>query len=143
MPKEISRKTLAQIFQARMEEILEFVSAEIKSAGYEKKLIGGIVVTGGGALTRHITQLVEYKTGMDARVGMPNEHLSKGMVEEVKSPMYATGIGLVIHGLNKAEAMQQNAGEEEAADTTKKPVTVLERIKGWVESNMRNNILNE
>lgn len=102
-PKEISVKNLAYIIQARMEEIVEHVYYEIKSSGYEKKMIAGIVVTGGGAQLRHITQLIEYVTGMDARVGYPNEHLAKGMVDEIKSPMYATGIGLVIKGLQAIE----------------------------------------
>jgi cell division protein FtsA len=97
-PKEISVKNLANIIQARMEEIIENVYYEIKSSGYEKKLIAGIVVTGGGAQLKHITQLIEYITGMDTRIGYPNEHLSKAM-DEVKSPMYATGVGLVIKGL--------------------------------------------
>lgn len=102
-PKEISVKNLAYIIQARMEEIIEHVYYEIKSSGYEKKMIAGIVVTGGGAQLKHITQLIEYVTGMDARVGYPNEHLAKGMVDEIKSPMYATGIGLVIKGLQALE----------------------------------------
>src|SRR3546814_12074505 len=82
-----------------MEEIIEHVYYEIKSSGYEKKLIAGIVLTGGGAQLKHLTQLVEYVTGMDARIGYPNEHIARGTVEEIKSPMYATGIGLVIKAL--------------------------------------------
>lgn len=101
-PKEISVRNLANIIQARMEEIIENVYYEIKSSGYEKKLIAGIVVTGGGAQLKHITQLIEYITGMDARIGYPNEHLAKGF-DEVKSPMYATGVGLVIRGLKDFE----------------------------------------
>lgn len=100
-PKEISLKNLANIIQARMEEIIEHVHYEIRNSGYEKKLIAGIVVTGGGAQLKHITQLIEYITGMDTRIGYPNEHLAKGMVDEVKSPMFATGVGLVIKGLQK------------------------------------------
>lgn len=97
-PKEISVKNLSFIIQSRLEEIFEHVYFEIKSSGYERKLIGGIVLTGGGAQLKHMAQLVEYVTGMDARVGYPTEHLAKGMIEEVKSPMYATGIGLVLRG---------------------------------------------
>ena len=92
-------RNLAKIIQARVEEIFELVYCEIKNSGVEKKLIGGVVITGGGAQLKHVTHLAEYVTGLDARVGYPNEHLAKGMVEEVKSPMYATGIGLVIKGL--------------------------------------------
>ena len=101
-PKEISVKNLASIIQARMDEIIENVYYEIKSSGFEKKLIAGIVITGGGSQLKHITQSVEYITGMDTRIGYPNEHLGKGM-DEVKSPMYATGVGLVIKGLQELE----------------------------------------
>lgn len=101
-PKEISVKNLANIIQARMEEIIEHVYYEIKSSGFERKLIAGIVVTGGGSQLRHITQLIEYITGMDTRIGYPNEHLAKG-ADETKSPMFATGVGLVIKGLNEFE----------------------------------------
>jgi len=114
-PKEIGMKNLASIIQARIEEIFELVYCEIKNSGLEKKLIGGIVITGGGAQLKHITHLVEFITGLDARVGYPNEHLAKGMVEEVKSPMYATSIGLLIKGLKgeeRAEEKAQTTGKE-------------------------------
>jgi cell division protein FtsA len=100
--KEISVKNLSAIIQARMEEIIEHVYYEIKNSGYEKKLIAGIVITGGGAQLKHITQLVEYITGMDSRIGYPNEHLAKGS-ETVTSPMFATSVGLVMKALQKIE----------------------------------------
>ena len=99
-PREIAQQNLARIIQARMEEILEHVYYEIKSSGLQKKLQGGIVLTGGGAQLRHLPQLVEYITHIDARVGYPTEHLAKGMIDEVGSPDYATCIGLVLNGLN-------------------------------------------
>jgi len=108
-PKEISVKNLAFVIQARMEEIVEHVYYEIKSSGYEKKLIAGIVITGGGAQLKHLPQLVEYVTGLDCRVGYPNEHLAKNEVlpknvyEEMQSPAFATGIGLLIKGIQKME----------------------------------------
>lgn len=108
-PKEISVKNLAYIIQARMEEIIEHVYYEIKSSGYENKLIGGIVVTGGGAQLKHLVQLVEYITGIDCRIGFPNEHLAKNdelpknIFDELKSPLYATGIGLLIKGVEEEE----------------------------------------
>ncbi len=98
-PKEITLKNLANIIQARVEEIIEHVYFEIKNSGYEKKLIGGIVLTGGGAQLNHIAQLFEFITGMDTRIGYPNEHLAGNVPEELNSPMYSTGIGLVIRGL--------------------------------------------
>jgi cell division protein FtsA len=100
--KEISVKFLAQIIQARMEEILEFVLFEIKSSGYERKLAGGIVVTGGGSMLKHLPQLVMLTTGMDCRIGTPNEHLA-GNDDELKNPLYATGVGLVMKGIEKYE----------------------------------------
>jgi cell division protein FtsA len=110
-PKEISVKNLAHIIQARIEEIIDNVYYEIKNSGYEKKLIAGIVITGGGSQLKNITQLVEYITGMDTRIGYPNEHLGKGL-DEVKSPMYATGVGLVIKGLQDAEYSQSKNKHE-------------------------------
>ncbi|MFI5151213.1 MAG: cell division protein FtsA [Bacteroidia bacterium] len=107
--KEISVKNLSHIIQARMEEIIEHVYYEIKNSGFEKKLIAGIVVTGGGSQLKHITQLIEYVTGMDARLGYPNEHLAKSS-EEVTSPMYATGVGLVLRGLEETERHPEAQG---------------------------------
>ena len=101
-PKEVSIKLLAQIIQARMEEILEFVLFEIKSSGYERKLSAGIVVTGGGSMLKHIQQLVMLTTGMDCRIGTPNRNLASAD-NELKNPLYATGVGLVMKGIEKSE----------------------------------------
>lgn len=97
-PKEISLKNLAHIIEARMEEIIELVHTEIITSGYENKLAGGIVITGGGSQLNNVKQLCEYMTGMDARIGYPNEHLGKSKIETVKSPMFATTVGLVLSG---------------------------------------------
>jgi cell division protein FtsA len=100
--KEISVRNLSSIINARMEEILEHVYYEIKNSGFEKKLIAGIVVTGGGANLKHLPQLVEYITGMDTRIGHPNEHLAPG-VFDLSHPLYATGVGLVMKGFEESE----------------------------------------
>jgi cell division protein FtsA len=101
-PKEITLRNLASIIQARMEEIIEHVHYEIVNSGYEKKLIAGIVVTGGGAQLKHVTQLFEYMTGMTTRIGLPTEHLaSTNTIEAITSPTFATGIGLVMKGFEK------------------------------------------
>lgn len=105
--KEISVRNLSAIIQARMEEIIEHVHYEIKNSGYEKKLIAGIVVTGGGAQLKHITQLIEYITAMDTRVGYPNEHLAKG-TEDLTSPLFATSVGLVIKELQRLDKLNQD-----------------------------------
>jgi cell division protein FtsA len=101
-PKEISLKNLSKIIHARVVEIIEQVYAEIKLYGHEdskRKLIAGIVLTGGGAQLNHIKQLVEYITGMDTRIGFPNEHLAGDSDEELSSPMYATAVGLVMNSI--------------------------------------------
>jgi cell division protein FtsA len=102
--KEISERNLAHIIQARMEEILDHVYWEIRRSGFERKLSGGIVLTGGGSLLRNLTDLVEYHTGMTARLGMPVEHLSHGYDKAVASPIYSTAIGLLLKGIEDAEA---------------------------------------
>ncbi len=124
-PREISLKNLASIIQARMEEIIEHVYYEIKNSGYEKKLIGGIVVTGGGSNLRHLPQLMEYITGMDVRVGYPNEHLAPDNPEDVISPIFSTGVGLVMQGLEfKDELAHKGLSIEDWAEGKegKKPV---------------------
>ena len=81
---------------------------EIKNYGHEeqkKKLIAGIVLTGGGSQLKHLKQLVEYITGMDTRIGYPNEHLAGDSDEEVASPLYATAVGLL---MNSLEAKKKN-----------------------------------
>ncbi|KIX21847.1 cell division protein FtsA [Flavobacterium sp. 316] len=101
-PKEISLKNLSKIIHARVVEIIEQVYAEVKLYGHEdpkKKLIAGIVLTGGGAQLQHIKQLVEYITGMDTRIGYPNEHLAGNSNEELSSPLYATAVGLVMNSI--------------------------------------------
>lgn len=116
--KEISVKNLSAIIQARMEEIIEHVYYEIKNSGYEKKLIAGIVITGGGAMLKHLPQLVEYITGMDSRIGYPNEHLAKGS-EAVTSPMFATSVGLVMKGLEALEKQNKKNGTVKVTEAGK------------------------
>lgn len=114
-PKEITLKNLASIIQARMEEIVDQIYFEIKNSGFEKKLIAGIVLTGGGAQLKHIDQLTEFTTGMDTRIGYPNEHLSNSVSDDMASPMFATGVGLVIHGIERSaiDAALHSADEQE------------------------------
>ncbi len=117
-PKEITLRNLASIIQARMEEILEHVYYEVRNSGYEKKMIAGMVLTGGGAQLKHIAQLAEFTTGLDTRIGYPNEHLASSVPEEVTSPMFATGVGLVIHGLKKLD--YQNEKNKGAPDNARR-----------------------
>jgi len=109
-PKEITLKNLSKIIHARVQEIIEHVYLEIKNYGHETakgKLIAGIVLTGGGAQLKHLRQLVEYITGMDARIGFPNEHLAGDSDEALSSPAYATAVGLLMVGLDKMIKVQE------------------------------------
>jgi cell division protein FtsA len=103
-PKEISVKNLANIIQARMSEIMDFVTFHLKQVGLDNKMLnGGIVLTGGGAQLRHLIQLTEYTTGLNARIGYPNEHLAPGHIEELAKPTYSTCIGLILKGYSDYE----------------------------------------
>lgn len=130
-PKEITLRNLANIIQCRMEEIIELVHYEIKNSGYEKRLIGGIVVTGGGSQLKHITQLFEYVTGMDTRIGYPTEHLANtNKIEGLTSPMYSTGIGLVLQGFNKrtSEDIRNSANSNVKSHSKKTRGSFFEKL---------------
>src|SRR5699024_11483305 len=147
-PKEITLKNLSRIIHARLEEIIELVYLEIKNYGHEeqkKKLIAGIVITGGGAQLRHLKQLVEYITGMDTRIGYPNEHMAGNSSEEVTSPAYATVAGLVMHGIRTVQKEKEEAFEraqEEALEVAQEEASKVEEDQ-TVEDNKEEEVLEE
>ncbi len=119
-PKEITLKNLSKIIHARVVEIIEQVFLEIKNYGHEspkKKLIAGIVLTGGGSQLKHLKQLVEYITGMDTRIGYPNEHLAGNSDSETTSPMYATAVGLVMDSLVHIKKQKKTTQKHAVAST--------------------------
>jgi len=129
-PKEITLKNLSKIIHARITEIIEQVFQEIKKYGHDTKhgkLIAGIVLTGGGAQIKHLKQLVEYITGMDTRIGYPNEHLAGDSDEQLSSPIYATSVGLLMSGIEKLEQMQYI--EEENQEDIKEMEETNEEVK--------------
>ena len=133
-PKEISVKNLSNIINARITEISEHIYYEIKNSGFEKKLIGGIVVTGGGSQLKHINQLFEYITGMDSRIGYPNEHLSSNTNINVTSPLFATGVGLVAKGFEQFDMLKSR--QEKISTRThsqKNKGTFFEKIKTFFD----------
>ncbi len=123
-PKEISFKSLAYIIQSRMEEIIDAVNFEIQNSGYADKLAAGVVITGGGAMLKHLPQLMKFKTAMDVRIGLPNEHLAGTAKNEINQPMYATSVGLIMRGFEYLETYKKtfNAG---SMDEFVKPKTVV------------------
>ena len=139
--KEISFKSLASIIQARMEEIIENIYYEIKNSGLERKLIAGIVLTGGGALMKHIDQLASFLTGMEVRIGVPNEHLANGTPDELASPMYATGIGLVIEGIKRYDFEMEMERMKESTDSSTK--TLKDQTKELPKEKKRQSYLDK
>jgi cell division protein FtsA len=153
-PKEISVKNLAGIIQARMSEIMDFVSYHLKQVGLDNRMLnGGVILTGGGSQLKHLIQLTEYVTGLNARIGYPNEHLAPGHIEELAKPMYSTCLGLILKGyndyenkrkqfekefrkVNVPEALQQQPEEVEEVLVDEKDAKVKQRktLKGFMDS---------
>jgi len=149
-PKEITLKNLSKIIHARVTEIIEQVYAEIKNYGHEeqkKKLIAGIVLTGGGSQLKHLKQLVEYITGMDTRIGYPNEHLAGDTDKATASPLFATAVGLVMNAAETQLAQldaevttttETDGGDENPPEQPQKRTSVIdrftERLKIFLES---------
>ena len=122
-PKEISLKTLSKIINARIVEIIEQVYLEIKNYGNneaKKKLIGGIVLTGGGSQLKHLKQLVEYVTGMDTRIGFPGEHLAGDTKNS--SPIFSTAVGLVMKALENNEKNHDKSSKGDKTSEERKTV---------------------
>ena len=130
-PKEISVKNLTEIISARMKEIIDLVHHQIKVSGYEDKLMTGIVLTGGGAQLRNLNQLVSFITGMEARVGYPNEHLGKESKDNVTSPMYSTGTGLVMKGFQDMPSNENNIKNNNKSETSL--LKIFKEIKGFFD----------
>ena len=125
-PKEISVKNLANIIQARMSEILDFVTYHLKQVGLDSRALnGGIILTGGGSQLKHLIQLTEYVTGLNARIGLPTEHLAANHIEELKKPVYSTCIGLILKGYSDYENKHKDFNVEskmvEVPESLKEP----------------------
>ncbi len=136
-PKEITLKNLSKIIHARVVEIIEQVYVEIKNYGHEeqkKKLIAGIVLTGGGAQLKHLKQLAEYITGMDTRIGYPNEHLAGDSDDEVTSPQFATAVGLVMDGVMRHERKKEETDLEAADEDNENTLNNSEETKNERQS---------
>ena len=135
-PKEIGLKTLSQIIEARMTEIIEHVHYEIRSSGYGDQLIGGIVLTGGGSQLKHVTQLFQFVTGLDCRLGFPGEHIAKAP-DDTSIPSYSTGVGLVIKGYDRirTKAIDAPAAENDRLALPNIGIQkFMQSVKNWFET---------
>lgn len=134
-PKEIAVRNLSEIIGARYKEIIDLVYHEIKSSGYENKLMTGIVLTGGGSLIKNIKQLVAYITGKETRIGYPNEYLGPDSKDVVVSPIYSTGVGLALKGYEYLEQHPEQfeilQKEEDAINEKINEPSLMDRISGW------------
>ncbi len=95
-PRPMPRQVMAQILEPRMEELFELVKAELERSGFQELIAAGLVITGGSALLDGVIELAEDIFDMPVRLGRP--HGVGGLVDVVSSPMYATGVGLVLYG---------------------------------------------
>lgn len=100
-PRQLSRRILADIIEPRMEEIFQLVEREIRACGYEEQLTSGVVLTGGASLIAGLDEMAEEVLGVLVRRGEPRH--AGGLAESVKSPAYATGVGLALYGLKAEE----------------------------------------
>lgn len=156
--KEISVKNLAQIIQARMTEILDFVDYHLKQIGLDNKALnGGIILTGGGSQLKHLIQLTEYITHLNARIGLPNEHLAPNHIEELKKPMYSTCLGLILKGYSDYEHKYKDFADrfkkvevpkkltvektETKVETEEKVVVDVKERKGKFWDKFKNNLI--
>ncbi|RLB07719.1 MAG: cell division protein FtsA [Deltaproteobacteria bacterium] len=119
----ISRQTLAEIIEPRVEETLQLVRREIITSGYESLIASGIVLTGGSALLEGVTELAEQIFSLPVRRGYPRD--VGGLTDIVKNPIYATAVGLVLYGKRGRIGEGFSPGEENIFDK------VTRRMKGW------------
>lgn len=135
-PKEITLKNLSKIINARVVEIIDQVYVEIKNYGHDdqkKKLIAGIVLTGGGSQLKHLKQLAEYITGMDTRIGYPNEHLAGNSDPKIASPLYATSVGLLMQAIELETTDVEEPRKEEAKKSNIKNIKLWKSISKGIE----------
>jgi cell division protein FtsA len=136
-PREISVKSLSQIIEARLEDIVDLVNREIEDSGYASMLGAGLILTGGGSQLSFIKQFFEYHTGLDVQIGYPNEHLGKSKYDEVKSPKYATAVGLVLAGFFNIDNRENKYKEVASVSADSKSKQPEKEVK--IEKNSKQN----
>jgi cell division protein FtsA len=126
-PRELSRQTLAEVIEPRVEELYSLIQRELRSSGLEELLSSGVVITGGSALMKGMVELGEEVFHMPVRVGLP--HYTGALAEVVRNPRYSTGVGLLMAGLEQVKrdrhAKMHGGGFKD----------VFERMKSWFKGN--------
>jgi cell division protein FtsA len=130
-PVQMDTKGLCQIIQPRMEEILEIVALEIKRSGYQKHLSAGVVLTGGGSLIKGTADLAREVLGMPVAIGIPRG-FHGGFVREIENPMYATGVGLVLHAIKHRE-LPNIESIKQSKPMNGKVKTIFNRMIHWFD----------
>jgi cell division protein FtsA len=129
-PIELDKQLLCQIIQPRMEEILEIAAMEIKRSGYSKHLSAGVVLTGGGSLIKGTAELAREVLGMTTKIGIPSGYYA-GLVREIENPIYATGVGLVLHTLRNKDRSTLNALKN--GKSARSSSSIFKRMKMWFD----------
>ena len=126
-PRRLARHTLAEVVEPRYEELLSLVQAELRRSGFEDLVAAGIVLTGGSSKIEGLVELAEEVFHMPVRLGVPQ--YVTGLVDVVRNPIYATGVGLLLFGFNNREQRVLEAGLGKGLRS------VWERMKGWFQGN--------
>jgi cell division protein FtsA len=126
-PRRLARHTLAEVVEPRYEELLSLVQAELRRSGFEDLVAAGIVLTGGSSKIEGLVELAEEVFHMPVRLGVPQ--YVTGLVDVVRNPIYATGVGLLLFGYNNREQRVLEAGLGKGLKS------VWERMKGWFQGN--------
>ena len=126
-PRRLERQTLAEVVEPRYEELFSLVQAELKRSGFESMIAAGLVLTGGGAKMEGAIELAEEVFNMPVRLGTP-QYVS-GLIDVVRNPIYATGVGLLLFGNQAIRAPVSRGSRLEST------VNLWERMKNWFQGN--------
>ncbi len=126
-PRRLARQTLAEVVEPRYDELLSLVHAELRRSGFEEICAAGVVLTGGSSKMDGVVELAEEIFHMPVRLGVP-QHV-KGLVDVIRNPIHATGVGLLLFGNKQRSSFSSRELEENAGDS------LWKRMKSWFQGN--------
>jgi cell division protein FtsA len=126
-PRRLARHTLAEVVEPRYEELLTLVQAELRRSGFEDLMAAGVVLTGGSSKIEGLVELAEEVFHMPVRLGVPQ--YVTGLVDVVRNPIFATGVGLLLFGHHNRDQRTLEAGLGKGLRS------VWDRMKGWFQGN--------